>query len=580
MKLIHRILFAAVAAAALTAAPTLRLSETTIGPVSIIAGQNGPTRSIDYTNIGDGTLNLSLRSSASWAVPSIGSARPCSIFGTSGGSCTPINVALNTASLARGTYTASITVSDPNALDAPQTISVVVAIGGTIPDSVNLYISPDAGSRDSVKITANALLDGTPSTTSGGSWLSLAFEGQGSFNFVLPYAIVARNPGNLGEGTYNGTLRIASASQTVDNKTVNATLRVTSQPILALSAPSLTVRTATGTPEQYNYILASNRGRGTLSLNPPTAAVTSGEGWLSADIYPGTNYIQIKTTVGTLGAGTYEGAVTVNSNAANGPLTIPVRMVVAARGNPIVTAGGVVNNATFAGGDTLGRGVIAAVFGEQFAFTNPVSATSLPLGTTLGGVRVLVNNVPAPVYYVSYGQINFQIPYEAAEGNATVVVESNGLRSNGVTVPIANRAPRLLRLGIGEYGIIVNPDGTYPLPRGSAIGAAGRPVRVGETIVMYALGLGPTTPTVASGVAAPSSPLAQITPTPGLIFGNQSISLADSVRPLFVGLTPNFVGLYQINVTIPAGVDKGPRVPVFLNMGNNVFSNTVELAIE
>ena len=49
---------------------------------------------------------------------------------------------------------------------------------------------------------------------------------------------------------------------------------------------------------------------------------------------------------------------------------------------------------------------------------------------------------------------------------------------------------------------------------------------------------------------------------------------------VFVGLTPGFVGLYQINVTIPATVEKGPNVPVFLNMGNNIFSNTVELAIE
>ena len=122
MKLIHPILFSALAATALSAAPTLRLSETTIGPVSIVAGQNGPTRSIDFTNIGDGTLNITLRSSATWAVATTGSARPCSALG---GVCTPINVALNTASLARGTYTATITVSDPNALDAPQTISEI-----------------------------------------------------------------------------------------------------------------------------------------------------------------------------------------------------------------------------------------------------------------------------------------------------------------------------------------------------------------------------------------------------------------------------------------------------------------------
>jgi uncharacterized protein (TIGR03437 family) len=160
------------------------------------------------------------------------------------------------------------------------------------------------------------------------------------------------------------------------------------------------------------------------------------------------------------------------------------------------------------------------------------------------------------------------------------VVEANGLRSNGVTVPIANRAPRMLRLGIGEYGIFVNQDGTFPLPRTSVLGAAGRPARVGDTLVMYAIGLGPTSPTVANGTAAPSNPLAVIAPMPVLQFGRTSISESDSTAPLFVGLTPGFVGLYQINVTIPATVEKGPNVPVFLNMGNNVFSNTVELAIE
>jgi uncharacterized protein (TIGR03437 family) len=228
----------------------------------------------------------------------------------------------------------------------------------------------------------------------------------------------------------------------------------------------------------------------------------------------------------------------------------------------------------------LGRGTIAAVFGEQFLFGNPVAATSLPLGTTLGGTRVLVNNIPAPVYFVSYGQINFQVPYDAAVGTATVVVEANGQRSNGVTVPIADRAPRLLRLGIGEYGIIVNQDGTFPLPRNSSLGAAGRPARAGDALIFYAIGLGPTSPTVGNGTAAPSSPLAVVDPMPKLQFGSRSISGDDATVPFFVGLTPGFVGLYQINVIIPRDTEKGPNVPVFLNMGGNVFSNPVELAIE
>ena len=282
----------------------------------------------------------------------------------------------------------------------------------------------------------------------------------------------------------------------------------------------------------------------------------------------------------TVSPGNYDGTVTINSNAANGPQTIPVRFEVVAKGNPVLTSGGVVNNATFAGGDPLGRGTIAAVFGEQFVFGDPVAASSLPLGTTLGGVRVLVNNTPAPVYFAGYGQINFQVPYDAAVGIATVVVEAGGLRSNGVSVPIANRVPRLLRLGIGNYGIFVNQDGTFPLPRTSVLGTAGRPARAGDTLVMYAIGLGPTSPTVANGVASPASPLAVIDPIPVLQFGKTTIAGGDVTTPLFAGLTPGFVGLYQLNATIPSTIDKGPNVPVFINMGNNIFSNTVELAVE
>ncbi len=253
---------------------------------------------------------------------------------------------------------------------------------------------------------------------------------------------------------------------------------------------------------------------------------------------------------------------------------------VVAKGAPTVTVGGVVNNATFAGNDTLARGAIAAVFGEQFVFGDPVQAASLPLQQTLGGVRVLVNGDPAPVYYASYGQINFQVPYSAAPGIGTVVVESGGVRSNAVAVPIAERAPRLLRLGIGEYGIAVNTDGTFPIPATAGLGASGRPAKVGDTLVVYAIGLGQTMPAVSNGTAAPSNPLAVIAPMPTVIFGSQAVSQSDATTPLFVGLTPGFVGLYQINVTLPPAVEKGPRVPMFLAMGDNVFSNPVELAIE
>ena len=90
--------------------------------------------------------------------------------------------------------------------------------------------------------------------------------------------------------------------------------------------------------------------------------------------------------------------------------------------SPVSAAGGVVNNGTFASGESLAQGDIAALFGDQLTYGDPQQASSLPLQTSLGGTQVLVNGQPAPVYYVSPGQINFEIPIDAAIGDATVQV--------------------------------------------------------------------------------------------------------------------------------------------------------------
>ena len=568
-------------AGAAWSAPQLRLSETTVGPVSVAVGANGPTRSIDATNSGDGTLNLSLRSSAPWLVSTLGTPRNCAIFGSTGGTCTPIQFALNTSALAKGTYTGVVTVSDPNAVDAPQTVTVTVQVGGAVPDSATLFVSTQAGSTASVPFVTNSQIQGTPTTQTGGNWLSLAFDGSSSFSFTLPYAIRVTNPGNLAVGSYTGSLAIAGSSVAADNKTVPVTLRVTAEPIARLSPSSIRQRLAQTGPKLISYVNVTNGGMGTLTLADPSVTTGgSGGAWLTAARVAGTNLIQITADASALAPGDYSGTVTVNSNAANGPQTIPYQLEVVAAGPPLVSAGGVVNNATFAGNDELGRGVIAAVFGEQLIMKDPVQASKLPLETTLGGVSVLVNGQRAPVYFVSYNQINFQVPYDVAEGMATVSVERDGQRSNLASVRIVDRAPRILVFGnYPGYGIIVNQDGTYPLPASAGLGSAARPARTGDVLVMYALGLGPTNPVVVSGAGAPTSPLAVVTPTPGVTFGANAVPGLDSVTPDFVGLTPNFVGLYQINVRVPASAPRGDAVPVYLNFGSKL-SNQVKLAIQ
>src|SRR5208283_2699105 len=99
------------AAAALHAAPILQLSQTAFGPFPIPQGTNGTTQTVNATNIGSGSLSLTVTSSDTWLVATLGKATTCA----TASSCIPVQMALQTAGLASGTYTGFVTVTDPNA---------------------------------------------------------------------------------------------------------------------------------------------------------------------------------------------------------------------------------------------------------------------------------------------------------------------------------------------------------------------------------------------------------------------------------------------------------------------------------
>ena len=107
-------------AAGLHAAPRLRLVLSTVGPVSIAQGASGgasQTQTVEAYNDADGSLNLKLASSVPWIVATAGAQRNCS---SRPGVCIPLQFALNMSGLAAGISTGIVTVSDPNAVDAPR----------------------------------------------------------------------------------------------------------------------------------------------------------------------------------------------------------------------------------------------------------------------------------------------------------------------------------------------------------------------------------------------------------------------------------------------------------------------------
>ncbi len=563
------------------AQPKLRLSTTTVGPVPFAQGALAGGQTVEARNAGTGSLNLTVASDVPWMAALVGASRTCTSAGFTG-TCVPINIGFQTTTLARGTYTGTLTVRDPNAIDAPQYVTVTIQAGGAVPDRVDFYLPPTGGTQEVAFATTNAIQT-SANTTSGGAWLAVAAEGSGTFRFSFPYRIVGRQIASTPVGTYQGTVTTSGSTFAAENRAIPVTLNVTSSPIATASPATLKFRVPQS-GKLSQYLVLSNRGQGTLTVSTATfAAGSTGGTWLTLTPEPtNTSLIKAEADAGTLALGTYSGTVTVNSNAANGPTRVNATLEVIAAGAPQISIGSVLNIGTYATGEPLAPGGATAVFGEQFVplGTAPAGAESTPYPTTISGVQVFVNNTPAPLYYVSYNQVNFLIPYETPVGEATIRVDRGGQRGNTASVTIEKRVPRIMLFSSfpGNYGIIVNAStGGYPLSTSLGV-PGGAPAKPGDVLVIYAIGLGATNPTVASGAASPSDPLAKVEPNPVVIFGTPGPFSMFTADPFFAGLVPGFMGLYQINVVVPAGVPTGDAVPISLGV-ESFQSNSARIAL-
>jgi uncharacterized protein (TIGR03437 family) len=230
------------------------------------------------------------------------------------------------------------------------------------------------------------------------------------------------------------------------------------------------------------------------------------------------------------------------------------RSVTSASAGPRITAGGIVNAASFVA--PLARGSLATIFGSALA-GGIAQANQLPLTTTLGGVQVTVAGTPAPLVYVSPTQINFQVPFEApTSGNVAVVVTNGGSPSPPQNAAMAEYAPGVFtyaRTATALDPIIVHLDNTLVTPSSPATAA--------EYLVIYATGVGTFDHPPATGAAASASPLAMASVTPTVMVGSAQASV------LFAGLTPGYVGLVQINIQLPSSLPSGSSLPLVVSFG-------------
>ena len=251
---------------------------------------------------------------------------------------------------------------------------------------------------------------------------------------------------------------------------------------------------------------------------------------------------------------------------------------------PVINPGGVVNAASLAktNGPSHGlvRGSIASIFGQNLAATTQ-TATSYPLPTMLAGTFVTVNGALAPLFYVSGGQINFQVPSSVNfgtygfEGHASVIVATSGGTSDPVTVDVWVVAPGIFTQdgsGCGPGAIVnVKPDGTRSL-NSPANGAS-----PGDSIEVYGTGLYEFYNVPPDGMPAPANPLERSNYEGGGYFGLTQPQ--DSDGAIFTGGSPGLVGVDQVDLVVPATVRQGCNVPLQITNYPVLYSQAVTMSI-
>ena len=219
---------------------------------------------------------------------------------------------------------------------------------------------------------------------------------------------------------------------------------------------------------------------------------------------------------------------------------------------------GLTNAASFRSG-LPGPGGLASVFVHGLNISGIIPATSIPLPTELAGVSIVVDGTPAPILAVAAlgtangvdtEQINFQVPFEVSVTDTMHVLE---VRYGGASTFVSP--------AIVGPGIFILQDGSPAIQHASdySLVSPSSPVTKGETIIIYATGLGqvqggPPTGALASG-PAPLSPCQGDQPIVGMPDPENPPKPIGDV--LYAGLVPDTVGLYQLNVHTSAALPSG-----------------------
>ena len=220
-------------------------------------------------------------------------------------------------------------------------------------------------------------------------------------------------------------------------------------------------------------------------------------------------------------------------------LTRPAAHLAVAPQDLSFTAGSVVNAASFSA--RISPGALISIFGSGLARKG-------------GNTLVEIDGAAVPVISASPFQVNAQVPLEVSAGTHKLAVRSP-YGSAEQNVEVQETAPAIFLLD-ARQGAVVNQDGKINTPSS--------PARRGQTVVVYGTGFGAVTPR--GGLSWTRQPVTALW---------QGLELPAA----FAGLTPGFIGLYQINILLPSWLPPGLDLPLTLKQ-EGAISNSVPVAVQ
>jgi len=211
---------------------------------------------------------------------------------------------------------------------------------------------------------------------------------------------------------------------------------------------------------------------------------------------------------------------------------------------------------------TVAPGELISIFGTKLVKTAVDLAgwQGRNIPTSLNGTSVTIGGKAAPIIYVSANQLNVQVPVDLAPGATQLAVKSTVGPSTSFNVTIAATAP----------AIFFSPAAAVLKNADFSLVSASNPAKAGDVILVYCTGLGQTTPALTTGTLVSSTGTSATAVGVTATIGGKDATVAYAIA------SPGFVGLYQVALTVPAGVTGSSAI--VLKQGTTT-SNSVSIAV-